>query len=228
MPSTRKILHFLSSALLCAAGVGILGYGISTDWVQSTLACAPAGTEEYNGSAIVQMTLFNSTAKKMQCPGFNSEEVVKVFDKLGQEDVGAAVLQGLVVGFLALALLGSAGSILITLFNTFSNPYENYLGPVGLFVCSGLSATLAFLALVLYLINVYWIKIAMKIANDQAKVNLKENGVQLLVGFYLLLPYIGLNLFAILLVYLYVHAAYTRRREQEKPTEDAPKDIMMF
>ena len=77
MPSTRKILHFLSSALLCAAGVGILGYGISTDWVQSTLDCAPAGTEEYNGSAIVQMSLFNSTAKKKQCPGFNSEEVVK-------------------------------------------------------------------------------------------------------------------------------------------------------
>lgn len=72
------------------------------------------------------------------------------------------------------------------------------------------------------------VKVGQKIGEQVSAATLKDEEVQLLLGFYLLLPYIGLNLFAILLVYLYTHQAYTQRREQEKPTEDAPKDIMMF
>lgn len=48
------------------------------------------------------------------------------------------------------------------------------------------------------------------------------------LGFYMIIPYIATNAVAMLLVYLYVHAAYTRQREQQKPTEDAPKEIMMY
>ena len=49
------------------------------------------------------------------------------------------ILQYIVIALLVLSLIGSAASILITLYNSFSNPYETYMGPVGLYACSGIS-----------------------------------------------------------------------------------------
>uniref|UniRef100_A0A8B9JU92 Clarin 3 n=1 Tax=Astyanax mexicanus TaxID=7994 RepID=A0A8B9JU92_ASTMX len=91
-----------------------------------------------------------------------------------------------------------------------------------------ISASLAFLALVLYLINVMVIKLGQELAKHTGDVVVKDKDMKFMTGFFLLLPYIILNLLAILLVYLYVHIDNTHRRQQEKPTEDAPKDIMMF
>ncbi|KAK1794235.1 hypothetical protein P4O66_011128 [Electrophorus voltai] len=197
MPSVKKVLYFLSSALLSIGGVAILGYGMSANWAQSTLACFPQNGSMDGGSVTIQMGLFNGSEEKIACPRFD------FIDKV-------------------------TGSILITLFNTVSNPYETYMGPIGLFVCSGLSASLAFLALLLYLANMFGVKVAQKMVQLDSEVVVSDEKVTFLVGFYLLLPYIAVSLLAILLVYLYVHAAYTQRREQEKPTEDAPKDIMMY
>ncbi|XP_017556823.1 clarin-3 [Pygocentrus nattereri] len=228
MPSTEKIIYFLCSAFFSTGGVAILGYGLSTDWAHTTMSCAPLGSSNFNGSSTIQMGLFNGSEEKVSCPWFSSEEAVKVFVRLEKIGGAAIALQGLVVGLLVLALVGSAGSILITLYNSISNPYETYMGPIGLFVCSGISASFAFLALVLYLINVFVVKIGQRMATLSSDATLQDEDTHLLLGFYLLLPYIGVNLLAILLVYLYQHAAYTQRKEKEKPTEDAPKDIMMF
>ncbi|XP_072523975.1 clarin-3 [Salminus brasiliensis] len=228
MPSTTKMMYFLSSAILSAGGVAILGYGMSANWAQCTMVCAPLQSTQFNGSANIKMGLFNGTEVKVTCPRFGSDDVITVFKRLEEIGGAALALHGLVVGLLALALVGSAGSLLITLYNTVSNPYETYLGPIGLFTCSGLSASLAFLALVLYLINVLVVKVGQEIAQHNAGVTVKDEEVNFLLGFYLLLPYIVVNLLAILFVYLWAHMANTHRRQQEKPTEDAPKDIMMF
>lgn len=59
-------------------------------------------------------------------------------------------------------------------------------------------------------------------------VYLKDKTSEFQVGYYLMIPYMVLSLLAILLVYLYEHAAYTHRQEQQRPTEDAPKEIMMY
>ncbi|KTF92041.1 hypothetical protein cypCar_00047108, partial [Cyprinus carpio] len=156
------------------------------------------------------------------------------FDRLAKLGSAPVILHTLVVILLALALLGSAGSILVTLYNSFSNPYQTYMGPVGLYTCSGLSeqrekVCVASLALILYVSNAYLGEMFQTLVKaDEANVKLKDPQITLQVGFFLLIPYISVNLLAILVVYLYVHAAYTRRKEQEKPTEDAPKEIMMY
>lgn len=49
------------------------------------------------------------------------------------------VLHALAVLLLVLCLLFSALSILISLYNSVSNPYETYMGPIGIYVCSSLS-----------------------------------------------------------------------------------------
>jgi len=62
-----------------------------------------------------------------------------VFDRLGKEAGAPVILHALVVILLALALVGSLGSILVSLYNSFSNPYQTYMGPIGVYTCSGLS-----------------------------------------------------------------------------------------
>ncbi|KAF4106325.1 clarin-3 [Onychostoma macrolepis] len=230
MPSVEKLAHFLSSAGLCAAGVVLLGYGMSTDWADAVLDCAPPGSELFNGTSSLKTGLFNGTETKIRCPRIDSPgKPVIMFDRLAKIAGAPVILHALVVILLALALLGSAGSILVTLYNSFSNPYQTYMGPIGLFTCSGLSVCVATLALILYVSNAYLGKMFQTLVKaDEANVNLRDPTITLKAGFFLLIPYICVNLLAILVVYLYVHAAYTRRKEQEKPTEDAPKEIMMY
>ncbi|XP_051968092.1 clarin-3-like [Xyrauchen texanus] len=230
MPSVEKLMHFLSSAIINAAGAAVLAFGMSTYWAESTLRCASTNDDFSNGTAFLKITLFNGTEDKIACPRFDKlGEYVEVFNRLQKHGQGPIVLHGLVVALLAVALFGSVGSILITLYNSFSNPYQTYMGPVGLYACSGLSASVATLALILFVLNVYPLQMfqALVLAQE-SDVKLENVKTDLHAGFFLLIPYICANLFAILIVFLYVHIAQTRRKEQEKPTEDAPQDIMMF
>lgn len=68
MPSSEKLLHFLSSSLICAAGVCLLGYGMSADWATADMACGPIGSSEFNGSSSLKIGLFNGTETKITCP----------------------------------------------------------------------------------------------------------------------------------------------------------------
>ncbi|XP_056325554.1 clarin-3 [Danio aesculapii] len=230
MPSSKKLLHFLSSAFLCGAGVAVLGYGMSTNWASARMECAPLDSKDFNGSSHLEIGLFNGTESKLKCPRIDKlGQNVQVFDRLAKLSGAPVILHGLVVILLAMALLGSAGSILVTLYNSFSNPYQTYMGPVGLYACSGLSVCASTLSLIFYVSNAFLGEMFETLVKaDEANVQLQKNEITLQLGFYLLIPYICVNLLAILVVYLYVNAMYTRRKEQEKPTEDAPIDIMLF
>ncbi|XP_062381737.1 clarin-3 [Sardina pilchardus] len=139
------------------------------------------------------------------------------------------IIQYIVIALLILSLIGSAGSILITLYNSASNPYQTYMGPVGLYACAGFSVTMSFLALIIYVSTIHLDRSGETIIyNNIVGAELSEFKADMQLGFYMILPYIALNVQAILLVFLYVHAAYTQKREQQKPTEDAPKEIMMY
>lgn len=61
-----------------------------------------------------------------------------------------------------------------------------------------------------------------------SSVELSGTFSQMRLGYYLVIPYAVLSLVSIALIYMYDHAAYTHRREQQRPTEDAPKEIMMY
>lgn len=74
MPSGEKILYFLSSAVLSVVGVALLGYGMSTEWASSTMACSPPGNSSFNGSATIRMGLFTGTELKDSCPRFTGDE----------------------------------------------------------------------------------------------------------------------------------------------------------
>ncbi|KAJ8284747.1 hypothetical protein COCON_G00035970 [Conger conger] len=228
MPSSKKTLHFLTSSLATSAGVGMLGYGMSTQWSVSEMNCSPRGEQNFTGTANVKFELFSCQLAKRSCPSFNTDGNFEVFELLA--DVGGAsfILHAIIIGLLALTLLSSACSILITLYNSVSNPYQTYMGPLGLYTCSSISSVLSLLVLVLFLINTLVVGVPQELVQSNVAVDLKDISTQLQVGFYLLIPFMVCSVFAILCVFMYEHSAYTQRKEQQRPTEDAPKEIMMY
>lgn len=87
------------------------------------------------------------------------------------------------------------------------------------------------MVLIIFAVNVSVTNMAEDLVRNFAEgipVDLKNKSSKMQIGYYLLIPYTVLSLFAIILIYMYDHAAYTHRREQQRPTEDAPKEIMMY
>ncbi|XP_063077103.1 clarin-3 [Engraulis encrasicolus] len=220
MPSLKKTLYFLSSCLCCAGGVAMLGYGMSDVWSTTSVLCKSDNNTA--GAGFVIMGLFSGVIELETCPYIDTTRPIQVLEQVS----GASMaLQYIVLGLLVLALFGSAGSILITLYNSISNPYETYMGPMGLYVCSGCSVGLSFLALIFYLCLVHLVDFAVQWIKELAITgDFSDVKVVMHVGFYMVLPYMAVNLLAILLVYLYVHAAYTEKKAQQKPTDDDQDD----
>uniref|UniRef100_A0A3B3BUP6 Clarin 3 n=1 Tax=Oryzias melastigma TaxID=30732 RepID=A0A3B3BUP6_ORYME len=224
MPSSKKILYFISSALSTTISVGLLGFGMSQQWSTTTVLCARNGADDLNGTAVVTMGLFKGLLLRDGCPGFQIESSFSV-----AELCAPPALHFLSVILLALCLLFSAGSILLSLYNSVSNPYQTCMGYVGVYVCSSLSASLSVLVLILFVINVSVTSLAEDVVfSVDESVDLGKKSVEMKVGYFLVIPYTVLSLVAIGLIYFYEHAAYTHKQEQEKPTEDAPMETMMY
>ncbi|KAM6897127.1 clarin-3 [Xenentodon cancila] len=231
MPSTTKTLYFMSSALVTAIAIGLLGFAMSQDWSNTTMACARPGSNLFNGTAMIKLGLFKGMLDRDSCPGFGTQDKFEVIPTLTKTKVTPLVLHGLVVCLLVLCLLFSACSILISLYNSVSNPYETYMGPVGFYICSSFSACVSVVVLILFVLNINVTSMAEDLLPaiiNGISVDLRNKSSEMNLGFYLVIPYTVLSLCAIALIYMYDHAAYTRRREQERPTEDSPKDIIMY
>ncbi|XP_070708256.1 clarin-3 [Pempheris klunzingeri] len=229
MPSTKKILHYISSALVTAISVGVMGYSMSLDWAKSSMECTRAGSDFDNGTAEITLELFTGTLIRNFCPSFGGTENFQVIPTLTKTGVTPVALHGLVLCLLAVCLLFSACSILVSLYNSVSNPYETYMGPIGIYTCSSLSACLSVVVLIIFAVNVTVTDMAEGLVKRFAETaDLRNKTSEMLLGYYLIIPYTVLCLLAIGLIYMYDHAAYTQRREQQRPTEDAPKEIMMY
>ncbi|KAM7381440.1 hypothetical protein PAMA_012327 [Pampus argenteus] len=228
MPSVTKILYYMFSALLSSISLGLMGYAMSTQWTTITMEC---GRDLFNGSAIIDMDLFRGILNRISCPSYGAITPFQVFPKLTETGAAPLILHAAVLCMLVLCILFSALSILISLYNSVSNPYETYMGPVGVYVCSSISACLSFLVLVIFVINVNVTNMAENLVQniaDTSPEDLRNKSSEMHIGYYLIIPYTVLCLLAIALIYMYDHAAYTRRKEQQRPTEDAPKEIMMY
>lgn len=231
MPSTEKIIFFMGCACCSAISVALLGFAMSQTWAKTQLKCAGYGNDIFNGSAVITWDLFKGTFANNLCPHIGNSEPFDVFQKLKESGEAPIILYTLVVFLLALCLLFSAGSILLALYNSVSNPYETYMGPIGVYVCSSLSACLSVVVLIMFAVTVSLTDMAEKLVINFAQgtpVAMQEKQTEMKLGYYLVIPYTVLSLAAVVIIYLYDHAAYTHRREQQRPTEDAPKEIMMY
>lgn len=70
MPSKKKTLHFMSSALVSSISVGILGFAMSTQWAEVSMKCAGNLTAVVNGSATITLELIDGNLQRAICPVF--------------------------------------------------------------------------------------------------------------------------------------------------------------
>lgn len=93
------------------------------------------------------------------------------------------------------------------------------------------AACLSVVVLVVFLVNVSVTDLAEDLVetfSGSIAVDLKNKTSKMRLGYYLIIPYTVLSIAALALIYMYDHAAYKHRQEQQRPTEDAPKEIMMY
>lgn len=98
-------------------------------------------------------------------------------------------------------------------------------------LCLALAACLSVLVLIIFVLNVTFTNMVEETVRNFTQafpVELKNKSAEMQLGYYLVIPYVVLSLVAVAVIYMYDHAAYTHRKEQQKPTEDAPKEIMMY
>lgn len=230
MPSTKKTLHFLSCALVTAVAVGLMGFSLSTWWSKTTMECNRSEVANVSGSAEVTFGIFTGSLVRENCPAFDGTDDFGVVFELTKTGGAPVVLHGLVTGFCVLCLVCSAVTLLVALYNSVSNPYETYMGPISIYISSSIGTLLSVVILAMFVANVLSSQMAEEVvkANTDEAVDLTNKSTVMQVGYYLVIPYAVLSLIGIALIYTYDHAAYTHRKQQQKPTEDAPKEIMMY
>lgn len=227
MPSRQKTLYFMACACSTAIAAGLLGFAMSQSWAVTRLEC-DRGDDTFNGTAVITWELFTGFYQRQSCPLIGTYSEINVFSELSGAPVA---LYGLVVLCLVVCLICSALSILIALYNSVSNPYETYMGPMGVYVCNSISACLSVVVLIFYAVTITATNITLQVVWNYAQgvpVSTRGDGEEVKLGYFLVIPYMVLSLAGIGVVYMYDHAAYTQRREQQRPTEDAPREVMMY
>ncbi|XP_037352498.1 clarin-3 [Talpa occidentalis] len=229
MPTTRKTLMFLSSFALSLASLVMICYVLGTQgWVRSTVSVSDHSS---NGSIIVTYGLFGGLSNQQLSHGIGQDDKeFKVLDLLSTSST--KTLHSVVILTLALSLLTSLLCSGFTFYNSVSNPYQTFLGPVGVYTWSGLGAFFTLLTMILF------------VANTQSN-RLSEALVETLYSFYpasthrgtthsygvsfwLLLLIICLDIGASVIIVFYQKARHQRKQEQRKPMEHAPRDGILF
>ncbi|XP_078421328.1 clarin-3 [Cetorhinus maximus] len=230
MPSLRKRLMF-AAGFSVSLGTGMLISAImATDsWVDTVINC-----KNKSGDAVGEMKLkyglFEGLREKSGCPILVDDGTVKVLECFKNAGTTRAI-HILVILFLVFGLLFTLLSAVVALYNSISNPYENICGPISIYTCSSISCVSTFLAMVLFAVNTTVNNLSTELVKNSIKENLvtfklKTDSYE--YSFWLILPSLALNVATIAIVYVYQHENHTREREQKRPTENAPKDVLMY
>ncbi|NXJ49052.1 CLRN3 protein, partial [Spizaetus tyrannus] len=227
MPSRRKTTMFASAFFTCICSFVIICVVLATQhWMSSEVRFS--GT---NSSITVSLTygLFSGTCEQFVDVGLQvSERTFQVADNLSNTKAKSMIVAIIVI--LVLSLLSSLLSSGFTCTNAVSNPYQTFLGPTGVYTWNSLCGIFILIAMILF------------------PVNIEENGlsVELAYGcfsflqtyiksehtygysYWIMLLIIFLNITSIIIIYFYDHARYSKKKEQERPIENAPKDVILF
>ncbi|MBN3284771.1 CLRN3 protein, partial [Polyodon spathula] len=230
MPTVRKTVMFLGGSLANGGSLIMICAVLATkEWVSAVITCK--GSANHTGNVTLEYGLFEGKGEHIFCPNVGGLiQSFKVLESL--EHFGPSKsLHITVITCLCLGLLGSICSFGITLYNSFSNPYETYLGPLGVYVCSSVSAIFPFFSMVLFVVNTEVYHLSVKMAQnkiDSPLVTLSNAKNSIGYSYYLMIPAFFCNLFVIIIINVYQHASYTQKKAQQRPVEDAPKDVMMY
>ncbi|XP_058908213.1 clarin-3 [Kogia breviceps] len=229
MPTAMKRLMFLSS-FVTSLGAFIVICSILTtqEWVSSTVVISDSSS---NGSVIITYGLFRG--KSIQELNHGIAESDKTFKVLGTLNSSPPkTLHLAVILFLVLSLFTSLLSSGFTFYNSISNPYQTFLGPMGVYTWSGLSASFTFISMVLFVGNTQCSRLSEELAQRVYLFSpaVTHRGTSHCYGysFWLILLAVLLNIVTVVIIFFYQKARYQWKQEQRKPTEYAPRDGILF
>lgn len=219
-----------SSGFLTSFGAFIVICSVlaTQEWIRSTIAINDPSS---NGSVIISYGLFRG--KSIQELNHGLAESDKDFEVLRKlNDSSQKVLHVVVILFLVLSLSTTLLSAGFTFYNSVSNPYQTFLGPVGVYTWSGLSASFVFVAMMLFVGNIQSNHLSEELAQTlyplYSTATHKGTAHSYGYSFWLLLLIILLNIATVVIIIFYQKARYQWKQEQRKPVEYAPKDGILF
>ncbi|CAH2322313.1 clarin-3 [Pelobates cultripes] len=228
MPSKQKTLLFFSGFVLSIGSFAIICTSLGTQsWVSSKV-----NFDKSNGSgyALLSYGLFQVRHEKIDNGGLDTQLVIHQVLQLLKPGDSQHIIQILVILILVVGLLCSFLGSATTCLNSVSNPYLTFLGPLGVYIWASINGFAVLLAMVLFASNTEANQMPKYLAQvlDQSTDQYHKSENTYGYSYWLLLPCIFLNIATIGVIYYYQHARYNKKKEQERPMENASKDVILF
>ncbi|XP_069467581.1 clarin-3 [Ambystoma mexicanum] len=231
MPSRKKTSMFVAGFLASVGSFALICTSLGTQqWVSSRVNFTEAPDVSY-GYVNVAYGLFEGTSELVNVKGGLSSpakgfQVLTVANGSGSIHIVHVLIIVLLVAGLLCSLLSSG----ITCYNSVSNPYRTFFGPIGVYAWNGSNGILILLAMILSAVNTEVNKMPLYLASKTIPSRVTLDSPQSSYGysFWLLLVILLLNAATIIIIYFYQHARYSKRKEQQRPMENAPKDVILF
>ncbi|NXL82302.1 CLRN3 protein, partial [Leptocoma aspasia] len=214
MPSRKKTSMFASAFCTCVSSFVVICVVLATArWVSSQVRFSRTGS---NVTVSLTYGLFSGTCEQFVDAGLQvSKTTFQVADALSSGSSRSLNVATIVV--LVLALLSSLLSSGFTCTNAVSNPYQTFLGPLGVYTWNSVCGE--------------WRHIP-----EIPTQSCKENHLEVHSALWKERPhkirpsliFIFLNIASLIIIYFYDHARYSKKKEQERPIENAPKDVILF
>ncbi|NXN80155.1 CLRN3 protein, partial [Bombycilla garrulus] len=227
MPSRKKTSMFASAFCTCVSSFVVICVALATpQWVSSDVRFSRSGS---NVTISLRYGLFRGTCEQFMDAGIQMpQQTFQVADSLSSS--GSRSLNVATIVLLVLALLSSVLSSGFTCTNAVSNPYQTFLGPVGVYTWNCLCGVLILITLILFPVSVEGNGLSEELARGCSTSLGAHLGSRHNYGYsyWIMLLILFLNIASLTIIYFYEHARYSKKKEQERPIENAPKDVILF
>ncbi|KAM6105640.1 clarin-3 [Pterocles gutturalis] len=226
MPSRKKTVMFASAFFTCVCSFALICVVLATQhWMSSEVHFS-----DTNSNATVSLTygLFSGTCTRV-AGGIQVEgkdfQVSKTLTDTKTKSIITTVIVILVLGLLT-SLLSSG----FTCTNAVSNPYQTFLGPIGVYTWNALCGIFVLLAMILFPVNIEENGLSLELASECGGSLQTHRKSEHTYGYsyWIMLLIILLNIASVIIIYFYEHARYSKKKEQQRPIENAPKDVILF
>ncbi|NXG24162.1 CLRN3 protein, partial [Grallaria varia] len=227
MPSRKKTSLFASAFCACASSFALICVVLATQhWVSSNVRFTGTNTSI---TISLDYGLFQGTCEQFVEAGLQvSIKTFQVADSLSSTNTRSTNIAIIVI--LVLSLLTSLLSSGFTCTNAVSNPYQTFLGPIGVYTWNSMCGILILIAMILFPVNIEAHGLSEELAYGcstslQDHIKSKHSYGY---SYWIMLLILFLNIASVIIIYFYNHARYSKKKEQERPIENAPKDVILF
>ncbi|XP_064519605.1 clarin-3 isoform X1 [Pseudopipra pipra] len=227
MPSRKKTTMFASAFCTCVSSFVLICVVLATQqWVSSDVLFSRTNTSV---TISLEYGLFRGTCEQFVEAGLQvSKQTFQVADSLSSTKTRSTNVAIIVI--LVLSLLTSLLSSGFTCTNAVSNPYQTFLGPIGVYTWNSICGILVLIAMILFPVNVEAHGLSEELARGCSTTLQSHIRSQHSYGYsyWIMLLVLFLNIASLIIIYFYDHARYSKKKEQERPIENAPKDVILF